>query len=113
MGDGSQEAGNVEGASSFRTRLLRAQQLPDHCGWEVAHEAGLTVDEELIALTWGRGLSEWEGGGRGVPTSTSALETSPQSPIPRQEPQDSTSPPSGQPLPTEAHSFGNPLTRVQ
>lgn len=55
MGDGSQEAGNVESASSFGPRLLRSQQLPEHGGWEVAHNVGLTVDMELIALTWGRG----------------------------------------------------------
>lgn len=55
MGNGSQEASDVESASFFGPWLLRSQQLPEHRGREVAHKVGLTVDVELIVFTWGRG----------------------------------------------------------
>lgn len=55
VGDGSQEASDVESASDFGPWVLGPQQLPEHRGGEVAHKVGLTLDAELVVLTWGRG----------------------------------------------------------
>jgi hypothetical protein len=52
VGDSRQESGNVESFCSFCSRLPGSQEFPEDSGWEVTHNAGLTVDVEFIAFTW-------------------------------------------------------------